>query len=262
MPTSRPAQPPCRTSATTPYAAATDSRFITAALTATATLRNDDQQQEHREQHHAADEQRDPLGDVVGAVDRRRGDAADVDASAGAGGRRRQHGVAQRGARGPRSSASCGPVVGTTVSTAVSPAGLSCAGESPRRPRASAQRGGQLRRAAVAPAPVGQLGDQQQRAVGARRRTPAASGRTPAGWRCPARSLPASGKPKRTPRNGAASASRIATPGSAAATRWRSTSRLQRSQPRDGSTWPPAATATGGASAAAGAAAGRSCRPR
>ena len=37
-----------------------------------------DEQQQHRQQHHAADEQRDPLGDVGGAVDRRRGDAADV----------------------------------------------------------------------------------------------------------------------------------------------------------------------------------------
>ena len=40
MPISLPAQPPSRKKATTPYAAATDSRFITAAVTAMTTLRN------------------------------------------------------------------------------------------------------------------------------------------------------------------------------------------------------------------------------
>ena len=120
MPTSWPAQPPCRTSATTPYAAATDSRFITAALIATATLRNDTSSS-------SIDSSTTPpmssgirLAMLWVRVDRGRGDAADVHGQPGARGRRRA--ASCRAARCTRSSVVgfCGPVVGMTVKTAVS----------------------------------------------------------------------------------------------------------------------------------------------
>ena len=152
MPISWPAQPPSQDEATTPYAAATDSRFIAAALTATATLRNATQQQQHRQQHHAADEQREPLGDVLGAVDRGGGHAADVHVGpvpAVAAGRTSSRSWCDEvlGARRPAARWS-----GTTVSTAVSPAGLSRR----RRHRRDARRGATARaagsRAAASPA--------------------------------------------------------------------------------------------------------------
>ena len=83
IPISRPAQPPCSTSATTPYAAASESRFSTAALIATARLRNDGEQQQERQPDHAADQQRQPRGHVLVGVHRGRGHPADVDAGAG-----------------------------------------------------------------------------------------------------------------------------------------------------------------------------------
>ena len=52
-------------------------------------------QEQHRKQHHATDQQRESLGDVVGAVDRGGRDAADVDGHARAVGGAGQHLVAQ-----------------------------------------------------------------------------------------------------------------------------------------------------------------------
>ena len=262
MPTSWPAQPPCRTSATTPYAAATDSRFITAAFTATAIDRNATQQQQHRQQHHAADEQRDPLGDVVGAVDRGRGDAADVD------GRRPvpavalgQHVVAQRvdqvlGRRVLRSGGRddgdhrgvAVRVEGRRASTAATPpVSATASGDLARG--ASADRRAAARRPAAA-----------DRSCRRRSRRPAC--RRPAGCVVSSRLLPASGKPNRTPRNGAGERQQDAR-------RRRSRPRRggarpsgsSRARPRDGSTCPPSATDDRRDRARAAAGAGRRACP-
>ena len=227
MPTSWPAHPPCRTRATTPYAAATDSRFIAAALRATTTLRNDTSSR-------SIDSSTTPpissgirlamlcVLSIDVAVTPPTCTASPVPAVAAG------STVSRRWWTRSSVVGDCGPVVGMTVSTAVLPAGLTGAGVTAATPGRGAQRGRHRveRRGASARR---QLGDQQQRTVGAR--AEAADSWSYAGRvEVPSRSLPASGKPKRTLRNGAASASRMTTPAAAAMMRCRSTSLLQASQ--------------------------------
>ena len=77
----------------------------------------------------------------------------------------------------------------------------------------------------------------------------------------PSRLLPASGNPNRTPRNGDGQDQQDRDASSAAATRRRSTSWLQRSQQPLGSTWPPIATC-GRRRLPSGSRSRSMCRPR
>ena len=138
--------------------------------------------------------------------------------------------------------ADCGPVVGTTVNTAVVPSGLTVAGVTAATPEVDDSAPCTCCKA-CSPPPAGRSATMSS--------GPFEPGPNAAAWVSYAvrvdvasRLLPASGKPKRTPRNGAARASRITTPAAAATMRCRSTSRLQPSQARDGSTCPPTATDT------------------
>ena len=123
----------------------------------------------------------------------RRGRTADVDAVPGA---PVAAGITSSRRVLTRSSvaASCGPVVGTTVISAMSPPGGAVAATPPRRPRCCRGRPEPLEGRAVA---VGQVRDHEQRPVGAAGRIPRPAGRRPAGSTCLAVRCP-----RRAGRNG------------------------------------------------------------
>jgi hypothetical protein len=186
-----PCQAACRAGATTPYAAATDTRFITAAYR-DGHARKGTRSSSIDRGHHAADQQRDPLGDVLRGVDGGGRDPAEVQVVSVPA---VEAGIVVSGNRCTKSSlfGSCGPVLGTTASTAVLPAEFNCTrgnGGDAWCPRQVC--GEPCKRPGLAGA--GQPGRQQQRPVGAFAE--------PLGqWSCAFRVdvvaglLPASGKP-------------------------------------------------------------------
>ena len=102
----------------------------------------------------------------------------------------------------------CGEVVGVAISTAVSPAGLTVGLPTAAIPGSSAA-GSPARRAR----PCRRVPSARPPAAAGRwrpRRSPWTRGRRPGGWSSPRWSLPASGKPRRRPRNGVASTSSTA----------------------------------------------------
>ena len=185
MPISRPAQPPSRKNARTPYAAATDSRFITAAVNAITRLRNATSNSRIDIDDDTTDQERQAVHEGLVQVDVRRGPAAHERGRAAAlDGRERDHRLTHDDASGPRFPATWGPVLGITVIRPVSPVALI---------RAWRHRGDAIRVGEAGPQPldhaVGLAPTGSQRPVvvrWSRVRTLPTSGRRPVCWTRPA----------------------------------------------------------------------------